>query len=147
MKKEKGVVVNIHLSNKFMWFLVGVFTFTLLSAGVYAVWSAPGQYHASEEVRVNISGEFYSLQEAIDLGLWGGAGGSIDLSNVKGTVVGGGFEIREPDYPGDSCSSWGSASCSSNKVGCPADSSKRLSGQGMDKSSDDLDQMFICIKD
>jgi hypothetical protein len=103
------VEVNI---SKWNAVLIVVGVAVVLGLGfVWADWSVPssGVWHTGEETRVNISGEYHSLQDAIDGGLIGGGGGGGGVyvgatsGSYDGAEVGGyagGDAKCNAEYPG-----------------------------------------------
>jgi hypothetical protein len=72
---EKMVTINIR--KKDLLAFISVIFFIIGMSYVIAVWNpaAHPMSHNSDDVKVTIAGNNYSLQEAIDAGLLGGAGG------------------------------------------------------------------------
>ncbi len=71
IKMEKGVNISLHFSNKTFYLLIGIIAAFSVLGVVYATFSSTEQYHESEEVKITIDGEDYSLQDAIDGGMIG----------------------------------------------------------------------------
>jgi hypothetical protein len=77
-------MVRINLNKKSL-IIVGIFLFTfILLSFALATWSSGDHLvsHDSDDLKVTIGGNEYSLQEAIDGGLLGG-GGNINLADCQ----------------------------------------------------------------
>jgi hypothetical protein len=61
--------IEVNISKKYFSVLLGVVIVLGISAGVIAVWDdAKTLWHTGDDVKVNVGGVDYSLQEAIDQG-------------------------------------------------------------------------------
>jgi hypothetical protein len=64
------MVINIKIEKKDLWLVSAIFVFLIGVGYVVAEWdTTKAMYHNSEDVQVAISGNDYSLQEAIDSGI------------------------------------------------------------------------------
>jgi len=61
-------MIKINVSNKVAYTLIVILAVLTLTLGVYAVWSPTPSWHSGNEVKVNVGGTDYSLQEAITTG-------------------------------------------------------------------------------
>jgi hypothetical protein len=75
--------IEVDFKKKYVFSALAVIILVLGVIGVSAVWSDKPVFHDSENIKVNVGGEDYSLQEAIDDGLIGSSGFErIDGGNV-----------------------------------------------------------------
>jgi len=71
--------IEANIQKKYVFFFAGILILLLSVIGVYASWNeTKALWHSGDDVKIQISGQNYSLQEAITAGLIGagsGAGG------------------------------------------------------------------------
>lgn len=104
------VNINIKISNKTFYLLVGIFAVLLTTGVVFAAtsWTDKSQSHDASNIKVTIEGTDYSLQEAISEGLIGG-GTTQSLSctqRVMGATCQTGEVLTGKDCSGESCTSY-----------------------------------------
>lgn len=72
--------IEVNIEKKYFFSIVAVFILVLAAIGVYAVWdNSKTLWHSSNDVKVTINGQDYSLQEAITNGKLGGVPSSISF--------------------------------------------------------------------
>lgn len=109
--------IEVNITKKYFFILLAIVFILAGIIAVYAVWdTAKTVYHPGTDVKVNIGGVDYSLQEAINQGRIGSGG-------VNKIIAGSGIVINPVSGTGDvgvSVSLGGGVSCGSSQSGCTA---------------------------